>query len=144
MNVIRKDPRLKKQHGGNPFAKGRRAIAIDQRTGFKHLQSEMIFEPGTEYFVHRSENDKEHNLVTDPLNYFPSKMRTPEAIGLKHPSPDVPLSIGTIVSADQLYLPEYITSVEGNFLVLVSQPELIGLDFTDLNNSIYLLVLQGI
>jgi len=89
---------------GGAFAKGRKAIAIDQRTGFKKLQRDMLFEPGTNYFMHKEESDGKHNLVTDKLNYISDKMKEPEAIGLKYPSLDVALSIGTIVSADSLAL----------------------------------------
>lgn len=97
--IIRKQNQ--KQKGG-AYAKGKKAIAICQRSGFKYLQSEMVFEPGTNYFVHRSESDKGANLVTDPLNYAPDSMKKPEAIGLKHISPDVQLSIGTVTSAQDL------------------------------------------
>jgi hypothetical protein len=93
MTFIRRNQNTK---GGN-YAKGKNAVAIDQRTGFKHLQSDMVFEPGTGYYVHKSESDGGANLVSDPLNYGP-KFK-PESIGLKYTSPDVALSIGTIVSA---------------------------------------------
>lgn len=118
MSIIRRDPRLKKQKGG-AFAKGKKAVAICQRSGFKYLQSEMVFEPGTNLFVHRSETDGSRNLVTDPLNFHSEKLREPERIGLKHPSPDVPLSIGAIISAEQLGLPSY-ASVSGQFIQYAS------------------------
>lgn len=100
MNVIRRN--LSNNLRGGPFAKGKRAIAIDQRSGFKHLQEDMVFEPGTNYYVHRDESDGGANLVTDPLNYVSDKMKRSEAIGLRYTSPDVTLSVGVIVSATAL------------------------------------------
>jgi hypothetical protein len=97
---------------GNSFAKGPRAIAIDQRTGFKHLQSQMVFEPGTNYYVHRDESDGPFNLVTDQLNYVSDKMKKPDAQALRYSSPeyDIPtvlvsnVTAGAVVSADALAL----------------------------------------
>jgi len=106
---------MKIKHRGKPFAKGRDAVAICQRSGFKYLQSEMVFEPGTNYFVHRSETDGFKNLVDDPLNYAPKKMRRPELISLRYSFPEDKLSIGTIVSAEQLFLPSY-ASVSNQFI----------------------------
>lgn len=102
MTVIRKDPFTKTKGGGNAFARGRRAIAIDQRTGMKHLRDEMVFEPGTNFIVHRSESDGMHNSITDPLNFPSDKMRQSEGLGLKFTSLDTPLSVGTVVSAVSL------------------------------------------
>ncbi len=101
MNVIRKDPRLPKSQGAH-FAKGKKAVAIDQRSGFKELQAEMVFEPGTNIPVHRSESDKDKNLITDVLNFPFSKLRETERIGLRHPSPEYPMSVGTVVGATSL------------------------------------------
>jgi hypothetical protein len=61
----------------------------------------MVFEPGTNYLVHRSESDKEHNLVTDDLNFPSDKLNKPEG-SLKYTSPEVLLSIGVVVSATDL------------------------------------------
>lgn len=101
MSIVRKDPRLQKSKGG-AFAKGKKAVAICQRSGFKYLQSEMVFEPGTNLFVHRKESDLNHNLVTDDLNYPSEKLREPESIGLRFPSPDTPISVGEVVGATSL------------------------------------------
>lgn len=94
MTVINK---FRMQNGNGRFAKGLYSVAIDQRSGFKELRSDMTIEPGTGWYVLKEESDKENNLVTDPLNYGP-KIKT-EGIGLKYTSPDVQLSVGTIVSA---------------------------------------------
>ena len=114
---ITRKPR--KNNGGKPFAKGRKAVAIDQRTGFKHLQRDMLFEPGTHYFMHKDESDEEHNLVTDPLNYISNKMRELESPGLRYTSPETVLSISAIISAEQLSLPSY-ASVSGQFIQYAS------------------------
>ena len=104
MVIIRKDSIQKAHRGGGAFAKGKRAVAIDRRSGFKHLQSEMTYEPGTNYLVHKSESDGAHNLVTDELNFPSEKLRKPEGVGLKYTSPEVSLSIGTVVSPTSLGL----------------------------------------
>ena len=116
MTIVRK-PR--EHNRGKPFAKGKKSIAIDQRTGFKHLQRDMVFEPGTGYFVHKDESDGFHNLVGDPLNFLPESMKEPEFQGLRYVSPDVDLSIGAIISAEQLALPSY-ASVSGQFIQYAS------------------------
>ena len=100
MSIVRRQPVLYKNKGG-AFAKGKNAVAICQRSGFKYKQRDMVFEPGTNYFVHRSESDKEHNLVTDALNFDSDKVGKPEG-NLKYTSPEVPLSIGIVVSATDL------------------------------------------
>lgn len=84
-----------------------KAIAIDQRTGFKHLQKDMVFESGTNYYVHKQESDGRYNLVDHPQNYRSAKLDRPERIALRHPSPDTPLFIGVVISADQLGLPSH-------------------------------------
>jgi hypothetical protein len=103
MTIVRK-PRSTSQ---SVTTRPRFAVAIDQRTGFKHKQKEMMFEPGTNYYVHRKESDGPRNLVSDQLNYPSAKMNRPERIALRHPSPDVPLFLGVVISADQLGLPSH-------------------------------------
>lgn len=115
MTVIRKDPILRKQSKTQVFARGDRSIAIDQRSGFKHLQDDMVFEPGTNYYVYKEESDKGNNLVTDPLNFPSDKIRTGESIGLKYPSPDVKLSVGLVVSAVSLGVDGDIIGPNANF-----------------------------
>ena len=99
------------------YATGKHAVGIDHRSGFKVLLKELKYEPGTNYLVIEDENDRENNLVTDPLNFGPKK-RT-ERISTRWAFRDVPLSIGTVVSADHLFLPSYI-SVSNQFLQYTS------------------------
>lgn len=89
-----------KDSGGN-FAVGKKAIAIDDRTGFKEPYEDMVFEPGTNYFVHKDESDKDFSMVSHPQNYGPEKLV--EHTGLRNPSPDVLLSVGHVASIGELY-----------------------------------------
>ena len=43
-----------------------KALAISDRSGFRHPMSEMIIEPGTGYLIHRSESDGKWNFVDHP------------------------------------------------------------------------------
>jgi hypothetical protein len=99
------------------YATGKYAVGIDHRSGFKVPLKSLKYEPGTNYLVTEEENDWDHNIVTDLLNFPPTKKT--ERIALRWSFPDVPLSIGTIVSADHLYLPAYI-SVSNQFLQYTS------------------------
>jgi hypothetical protein len=99
--------------------KAKYAIAIDQRTGFKHRQRDMLFEPGTRYYVHKKESDGKRNLVEDPLNYPSPKLGRPEKVALRHPSPDTSLLPEAIsVSSGALGLPLHavVSSAEGQFV----------------------------
>lgn len=148
MSIVRKDP-IRKSNSGGTFARGKRSIAICERSGMKRLRDEMVFEPGTNYIVHRSESDKDHNLVTDALNFPSEKLQRAER-SLKYTSPDVPLSIGVVVSADALYLPTYI-SVFNQWLVYAQtsvgsgeEPSGVGsFDFSDEDNSIAITLIYG-
>lgn len=102
MSIIRKTT-INKEQGSNAFAKGRKSIAICQRSGMKYLRSDMVFEPGTGYIIHRNESDGDYNLVTDSLNFPSEKLGKPEGM-LKYTSPDVDLSVGTVVSPVSLGL----------------------------------------
>jgi hypothetical protein len=102
MTIVKKPQILRNDRGGKQFAKGKKAIAICQRSGFKYLQSEMVFEPGTNYFVHKNESDKSHNLVTDDLNFPSVKSGEPEGKPLRFTSTDVPLSIAPVVTPTSL------------------------------------------
>lgn len=158
MVVIRKTPGFKSK--GSGFAKGRNAVAIDQRTGFKELQREMMFEPGTGYYVKRSESDGKWSLINHPQNYPSPKLKYSERVGLKYPSPDVALSIGIIVSADALGLPSHASTFYTSTGTVASvgtgvsgvAPSVgtgvsdgLMLDFSQINNSQYYIVIyQGI
>jgi len=102
---------------GGRFATGKHAVGIDHRSGFKVPLNTLKFEPGTNYLVTREESDNDWSLVSHPQNFPPE--RKIERVALRWSFPDVPLSIGTIVSADHLYLPVYI-SVSNQFLQYTS------------------------
>ena len=69
------------------MAKGKYAIAISERSGFKFPWREMIKEPGTGVIVHPSESDGKYNLVDHPQNHI-GRIRA-EKIGLSWSSPEV-------------------------------------------------------
>ncbi len=133
------------------------ALAIDQRTGFKHNQKDMVFEPDTQMFVHKSESDKRYNLVGHPQNYPSLKLQRAERTALRHPSPDVPLILGVVISADQLALPShastfYSSTVWPSIGTNVSAGTSIstgtcagGLNFSlPQNSQYYVIIFQGI
>ena len=65
--------------------KGRRGRkAICQRSGFHYPYDQMVKEPGTGYWVHRSESDGIYNLVDHPQNFSPESreegMALPNAV----------------------------------------------------------------
>jgi hypothetical protein len=70
------------------FAKGKKAVAICDRTGFKHKRSEMVIEPGTNLLVHRSWSDGKWNRVDHPQN-FPADVS--ESVGIQNPRLDTPM-----------------------------------------------------
>lgn len=67
------------------FAKGKKAFAICDRTGFKISYRDMVKEPGTGLFVDKSWSDGRWNRVDHPQN-FPADVS--ENIGLKNPRTD--------------------------------------------------------
>ena len=69
-----------------PFAKGKHARAICDRSGFEYPMSEMVVEAGTNYLVHRSEDDGMWNLIDHPQNYPPTKLG--DAIAIENPRVD--------------------------------------------------------
>lgn len=72
--------------GRRKFARGKRATAICDRSGFKYLLRELVREPGTGLMVHKSMNDGMWNRVDHPQN-FPAD--TSESLGLQNPRPDL-------------------------------------------------------
>lgn len=139
-----------KERGGR-FAKGKYAVGICHRSGFKVPYRELKFEPGTNYLVHESENDGEYSIVTHPQNYPPEKKV--ERIALRWSFPDVAISIGAIPSGGALYLPlhqkvsnqyvENITSIAAHVCVSMGTATSAGpgLVFTSAGNSMYYLVI---
>lgn len=139
---------------GGQFAEGKYAVAICHRSGFKFPYKEMVFEPGTNYFVHKSEDDGENSLVTHPQNYPPEKLT--ERIALRWAHPDVQLSIGAIICIKDLFTGggNYVTSAgavsvgSGTCTVSVGtgvSGGIQGLVFNNaLNSQYYIVVFQGI
>jgi hypothetical protein len=76
------------------MAKGKYAVAISDRSGFKFPWREMVREPGTGYIVHRSESDGKYNLVDHPQNHV-GTVRT-ENIALSWSRPEQPLGLPTV------------------------------------------------
>lgn len=147
---------LDKSGGGN-YAKGKYAVGICHRSGFKYRYKELMFEPGTNFLVHKSESDGNYSLVKHPQNYPPEKVT--ERIALKWSFPDVALSLGTVVSADQLGLPSHASTFYSETVwpsigtAISAAPPSVGagvsagyrLDFSNANNSMYYVVIfQGI
>lgn len=143
---------------GGQFASGKYAVAICHRSGFKYPYKDMVFEPGTNYFVHKSEDDGEWSLVTHPQNYPPEKLT--ERIALRWAHRDTELSVGAIVCLADLFTQtgNYVTSagavfVSGNPQVSVATgvstsigaQASLGLNFSTATNSqYYILVFPGI
>lgn len=69
-----------------PFAKGKNARAICDRSGFEYPMSDMVIEPGTNYLVHKSESDGRWNIIDHPQNYPPTKLG--DAIAIENPRVD--------------------------------------------------------
>lgn len=56
------------------FSSGKNAYSYSERSGERFLYDEMIKEPGTELWVHRSESDGRYNRVDHPQNYAPKNI----------------------------------------------------------------------
>ena len=93
------------------------AVGIDHRSGFKVLLKNLKFEPGTNFLVTADENDWDNSLIMHPQNFPPEKKH--ERIALRWSFPDSKLSIGAVVSAEQLFLPTY-ASVCNHFIQFAS------------------------
>lgn len=73
---------------------GKGPFAISDRSGFKFPMREMVKEPGTGYLVHRSESDKNYNMVDHPqlhLNKYAKLSGDPKPI--KNARPDIDHSV---------------------------------------------------
>lgn len=51
------------------YAKGKNAVFIDDRSGFKKRYKRGVIEPGTNYFMDRRESDGRWNLRDHPQNF---------------------------------------------------------------------------
>lgn len=133
---------------GGAFATGKNAISICQRSGFKFPYREMVFESGTNTWVHRSEDDGQWDLVNHPQNYPPEKLTERISLRWAHPETNT-FDLSGVVSADQIWLVS-VTSI--STFVCVGQGASTGvsmgggiLNFAQASNSsYYLITFQGI
>ena len=51
------------------FARGYKAWSISERSGLRFPYKEMVREPGTGLWVHKSESDKGYNIVDHPQGH---------------------------------------------------------------------------
>ena len=56
------------------WARGDKARAICDRSGFEYPYKEMVVEPGTRLFVHYTESDGAWNLIDHPQNFPPKNL----------------------------------------------------------------------
>jgi len=70
------------------FAKGKRAKAICDRSGFEYPYRQMVREPGTGLFVHISESDGKWNIVDHPQNHPPEDLSDAIALRWARPTRD--------------------------------------------------------
>lgn len=70
-------------------SKNRKSLAISERSGLRFKYNEMIYEPGTNLFIHRSESDGKYNLKDHPQNHIRVK---PEDIALRDAHGEAPLT----------------------------------------------------
>lgn len=97
----------------NVFAKGKRALAICDRSGMAYPYREMIREPGTGLIVHWSESDGRYNAVDHPQNFPPRDLA--DAIALRWARPD-----RDEVAADRTLIADN----DGNILVFSEDQEI--------------------
>lgn len=84
------------------WAKGRKALAICDRTGFQHRMKDMVIEPGTGLLVYKTWSDGKWNRVDHPQNFPPAGG---ESIGIKNARPDRVEPTGEfIITANDEYL----------------------------------------
>lgn len=48
------------------YSTGKRAWSVSDRSGKRFPYNEMVYEPGTNFWVHKSESDGEYNMVDHP------------------------------------------------------------------------------
>ena len=83
---------------------------VSDRSGFQHRASEMVKEPGTDFWVHKSESDGMWNLFDHPQNHL-SKYAT--LSGDPVPVKNVRMEVDTTVTQEQLDA-HPILDVQGN------------------------------
>ena len=71
-------------------SKNRRSYAISERSSQRFPYNEMMYEPGTNHFIHKSESDGKYNLKDHPQNHIRTKV---EDIVLRDAHPDTPIVV---------------------------------------------------
>ena len=72
---------------GRKYGKGKYARAICDRSGFEYPYSEMVVEPGTGLFVHKSESDGRWNAVDHAQNFSPRNLADGAPLRNSRPDP---------------------------------------------------------
>lgn len=78
---------MKQNHRNNK--RSSRAWAISDRSGMRFRMSEMITEPGTHYFIHRSESDGIWNYVDHPQAHIDKYASFGDPFPIPNARPDV-------------------------------------------------------
>lgn len=66
-----------------------KAWAISDRSGMRYPMSEMIKEPGTGYFIHRSESDGRYNYVDHPQAHIDRYAQFGDPFPVENARPDI-------------------------------------------------------
>jgi len=85
------------------YAKGKKARAICERSGFEYPISEMVTEPGTGYRVHKSESDGKFNMVDHPQNFSFGDFSDPKSVEFARPDPMTDVE-AALLAEDDFYL----------------------------------------
>jgi hypothetical protein len=99
------------------YARGRRAKAICQRSGFKIDYKNLVVEPGTNLRVDKRMNDGRWNIVDHPLNYPPEDLV--DEAPLRYATGDEVISQTSVFEV-------VLTDNDGNALADVSSNSLTG------------------
>ena len=86
------------------YSKGKRAVFICDRSGFKYPYTEGVVEPGTGFFVHRSESDGEYSLVSHPQNNPSKRYKFGDPAPLKHSRPETSLATDFLADEDSTFI----------------------------------------
>jgi len=70
-------------------SKNRKSYAISDRSGLRFPYNEMLYEQGTNFFVHKSESDGRYNEKDHPQNHIRTRV---EDIALRDAHTDVTLT----------------------------------------------------
>jgi hypothetical protein len=98
----------------NRYSKGRHAVFICDRSGFKYPYKEGVIEPGTGFFVHYTENDGKYSLVSHPQNNPRKRYQFGDPKPLKNPRPEINLDTDFLSTEGG----DLMTTEEGDTLVV--------------------------